>query len=100
MIILFSGFTDDYLKNQIIHANNTVVTKVTHNPTHIIIKSTTKISKKISTYIESKPDGSIILMPLDEFISKYDFKLSLKPHKTHSRNKKTTIISDSSSTED
>jgi hypothetical protein len=95
MIILFSGFTDDYLKNQIIHANNTVVTKVTQNPTHIIIKSTTKISKKIATYIESKPDGEIILMPLDEFISKYDFKLSLKPRKTY--NKKTTIISDSSS---
>lgn len=94
MIILFSGFTDDYLKNQIIHANNTVVTKVTQNPTHIILKSMTKISKKISAYIDSKPDGCIILMHLDEFINKYGFKLSLKPRKTH--NKKTTIISDSS----
>jgi hypothetical protein len=94
MIILFSGFTDDYLKNQIIHANNTVVTKVTQNPTHIIFKSMAKISQKISKYIESKPDGYIIMMSLDEFIFKYDFKLSIKPPKH--RNKKTTIISDSS----
>jgi len=94
MIILFSGFTDDYLKNQIIHANNTVVTKVTQNPTHIILKSMTKISKKISKYIDSEPDGNIEIISLDDFILKYDFKLSLKPRKH--RNKKTTIISDSS----
>jgi hypothetical protein len=74
MVILFSGFRDDMLKQQIIDAGGKVVTTITKNTNNIIAKKDGKASKKLD---EAK-EKNINIIFLEDFIEEHEFSLAEK----------------------
>ena len=77
MIITFSGFRDESLKNQIEEAGGKVNASMTKTTTHLLIKKDGKSSKKID---EAK-EKNIEILDLEEFLNE---------HKFHTTEKKTS----------
>ena len=74
MVIVFSGFRDETLKEQIISAGGKVAGSLVKNATHILVKAGSKANKKVG---EAKEKG-IMEIDLDEFVSVHDFHLADK----------------------
>jgi hypothetical protein len=74
MVIVFSGFRDDALKEQIQAAGGKVATSLVKSATHLLLKKEGKASKKID---EAKEKG-VELVFLDDFLEEYEFSLGVK----------------------
>ena len=74
LVILFSGFRDDVLKEQIIENGDKVVTIITKNTNAIITKKNGKASKKL----EEAKEKDIKIVFLEDFIEEHKFSLAEK----------------------
>lgn len=77
MVIVFSGFRDDVLKEQIQAKGGKVATSLVKSATHLLMKKEGKPSKKID---EAKEKG-LELVFLDDFLEEYEFSLGVKEKK-------------------
>jgi HSP90 family molecular chaperone len=77
MIIVFSGFRDEKLKEQIEEKDGKVYNALVKDATHVLVKKGAKPSKKLE---EAKEKGLEIL-DLQEFLDEYEFSLAKKDKK-------------------
>jgi hypothetical protein len=68
MVVLFSGFRDAYLSEQVAtKLNGKVVTALSKTTTHLVVKETKKGSKKI----EEAREAGVKILSLEEFLSEF-----------------------------
>jgi hypothetical protein len=77
MVIVFSGFRDEKLKEQIEEQEGKVSNALVKDATHVLVKKGAKPSKKLE---EAKEKGLNIL-DLQEFLEEYEFSLAKKDKK-------------------
>ena len=94
MVIVFSGFRDDQLKEQIEAKGGKVASSMIKDTTHLLIKKDAKPSKKVE---DAKAKG-IKTIELDDFIDEHEFTLADK--KPRGRPKKSADPSDNDDAEE
>jgi hypothetical protein len=84
MVIVFSGFRDEKLKEQIEEQEGKVYNTLVKDATHVLVKKGAKPSKKL----EQAKEKELEILDLLEFLEEYEFTLTKKDKKKSDEPKK------------